>query len=194
MFLPTSPRPPSGMIRIGSGIAAAVYSGLSTIPSGAAKRSAQAEAALVPIHPTMQARFHAALATIGLGFGLLFAAAAIVAELWQWGTDDFGAEGTEERPFSLALPIQLAAILVVGPWGAALVAGSGVLAVRRLYEPSWPAICLRTSLVATATFGAGFAYDFAGGRIGNPALPGDLMPVLVLALAYFGISALLLTV
>jgi hypothetical protein len=198
------------MIRIGSGIAAAVYSGLSTIPSGAAKRSAQAEAALVPIHPTMQARFHAALATIGLGFGLLvaaaikvaldpsttvavFAAAAIVAELWQWGTDDFGAEGTEERPFSLALPIQLAAILVVGPWGAALVAGSGVLAVRRLYEPSWPAICLRTSLVATATFGAGFAYDFAGGRIGNPALPGDLMPVLVLALAYFGISALLLT-
>jgi HD-GYP domain-containing protein (c-di-GMP phosphodiesterase class II) len=157
----------------------------------------------------MRARLYATLATIGLGFGVLvvaavntqahvttvaiFASVAILAELLQWSSDDFTTSGTDERPFTLAVPVQIAAAVVVGPWAAALVAGIAVLAVRRLHGSSWPAICLRASLAATAGLAAGFAYELAGGHVGDPALPADLIPVLALGLVYFGAYALLLT-
>jgi HD-GYP domain-containing protein (c-di-GMP phosphodiesterase class II) len=158
----------------------------------------------------MRARLHATLATIGLGFAILivaglrvaehpltavalFAAAAIGAELWQWSGDDFASDGTDERPFALAVPVQLAAAIVIGPWAAALVAGVSVLAVRRLRESAWPVICLRAVLGATSSLAAGFAFELAGGHVGHPALPADLMPVLALGLAYFVVYRFLLT-
>jgi HD-GYP domain-containing protein (c-di-GMP phosphodiesterase class II) len=158
----------------------------------------------------MRARLHAALATIALGFSVLvvaavnvalqprttvaiFAAAAILAELWQWSGDDFAAEGADERPFTLAIPVQLAAVLVVGVWAAALVAGVAVLAVRRLHESSWPAICLRASLCATSSLAAGLAYLLTGGDVAHPALPADVIPMLALGLVYFSTYRLLLT-
>jgi HD-GYP domain-containing protein (c-di-GMP phosphodiesterase class II) len=158
----------------------------------------------------MRARLHTALGTIGLGFAVLivsavkaadepttavvvFVAGAILAQLWQGGRDEFAADGNEERPFSITVPIQVATVLVVGPWAAALVAGVAVLAVRRLHESSWPAICLRASLVATAGLGGGLAYELSGGHVGNPTLPGDVVPMLALGVAYFAVYALLLT-
>jgi hypothetical protein len=93
----------------------------------------------------------------------------------------------------LLLPVQIAAILVLGPWAAALVAGVAILAVRRVHGSSWPAVCLSASLSATATLAAGFAYELAGGHVGAPALPGDLMPMLAMVVAYFAVHGLLLT-
>ena len=158
----------------------------------------------------MRARLHTTLGTIGLGFAVLvasaaktaqdagttvalFAAAAILAELWQGGRDELSAGESEERPFSLVVPVQVAAVLVLGPWPAALVAGAAALAVRRLHESSWPAICLRASLASTATLAAGFAYELSGGHVDGATLPGDLMPMLALAVVYFGVYSLLLT-
>ena len=157
----------------------------------------------------MRARLHIALGAIILGFAVVaaaaaksaqhpttmlgvFAAAAILAELWH-GWDEFGKDAADERPFTLLVPVQIAAILVIGPWGSALVAGTAVLAVRRVHESSWPAICLRASLAATATLAAGFAYELTGGHFAEPALPDDLMPVIALVLVYFGVYTLLLT-
>jgi HD-GYP domain-containing protein (c-di-GMP phosphodiesterase class II) len=158
----------------------------------------------------MRARFYAALATMVVGFVVLavaavqvaasptttvalFAAAAILAELWQWSGDGFENEATDERPFTLAVPIQLAAILVAGPWAAAVVAGAAVLAVRRLKGSSWAEICLRASLGTTATLAAGAAYELAGGSVGSPGLPGDVIPVVAVGLTYYTVYALLLT-
>src|SRR5919201_5166542 len=115
------------------------------------------------------------------------------AELWQWSGDDFAAEGADERPFTLAIPVQLAAVLVVGVWAAALVAGVAVLAVRRLHESSWPAICLRASLCATSSLAAGLAYLLTGGDVAHPALPADVIPMLALGFVYFSTYRLLLT-
>ena len=157
----------------------------------------------------MRARVHTALGTITLGFVVLaasaikaaqdpsaelafVAAAAIAAELWC-GWDEFGGEATEERPFTMLVPLGVAAILVLGAWSATLVAGVAVLAVGRLYQPSWPAICLRAALGVLPTLAAGAAYSLAGGHVGNPSLPDDLMAMLALAIAYLGVYSLLLT-
>ncbi len=157
----------------------------------------------------MRARLHMALGTIVLGFAVLafsavkvalaptttiaiFAAAAIAVELWR-GLDDFGGDVTDERRFTLLVPVQIAAILTVGPWAAALVAGLAILAVRRVHESSWPEICLGAGLAANATLAAGFAYELAGGHVGDPTLPGDVMPMIALTIAYFAVYSLLLT-
>jgi hypothetical protein len=157
----------------------------------------------------MRARLHIALGTMALGLAVLavaaikaafdpsttlavFATAAILVELWN-GWDEFGADAVEERPFTLLVPVQIAAIMVLGPWPAALVAGVAVLSVRRVHGSSWPAICLGASLGATATLAAGFAYELTGGHVSAPALPDDLMPVLAMVLVYFGVYAALLT-
>jgi hypothetical protein len=158
----------------------------------------------------MRARLHTARATICLGLGLLvaaaaetarhpgttvaaFAAAALLAELLQRAPDALSADGVDEQPFSLSVAVQLAAVLVLGPWPAALVGGGAVLIVRRLHEPSWPTICLRASLATAATVAGGLAFELGGGHVGHAALPADLMPALLLALLYFGTRALLLT-
>jgi HD-GYP domain-containing protein (c-di-GMP phosphodiesterase class II) len=158
----------------------------------------------------MRARFYAALGTIAVGFAVLvaaaahvvtnpttkvalFGAAAILAELWQWSGDTFETDATDERPFTLAVPIQLAAAIVLGPWAGAVVAAASVFAVRRLQGTSWPEICLRASLGATATLAAGVAYQLAGGHVGAPALPSDLIGLVALGLAYYAVYGLLLT-
>jgi HD-GYP domain-containing protein (c-di-GMP phosphodiesterase class II) len=158
----------------------------------------------------MRARLHTALATIALGFAVLvasavktvgepaatvaaFAAVALLAELSQGARDEFASGEIDERPFSVTAPVHLAAILVAGPWAAAAIAGFAALAVRRVNDSSWPAICLRASLVAAATLGAGLAYELTGGHVANPTLPGDLMPILALAVVYFALYTVLLT-
>src|SRR5437763_15713023 len=133
MFFPTSPSPPSGMIR-------------SAISPQFRSRRARSDTG------GMRARLHTTLGTIALGFAVLavgavkaaqdptttlavFAAAAILVELWN-GWDEFGGDAVEERPFTLLVPVQIAAILVLGPWSAALVAGVAILSVRRVQGSS----------------------------------------------------------
>src|SRR5919199_4595714 len=158
----------------------------------------------------MRARLHTARATIGLGFGLLiaaaaataqdagpavaaFAAAALLAELVDRRPDALSADGTDEQPFSPSVAIQLGAALALGVWPAALIAGGAILIVRRLHEPSWPTICLRASLAATSVAAGATAFGLVGGNVGAPALPGDLVPAVLLAIVYFGVYTLLLT-
>ena len=158
----------------------------------------------------MRARLHTARATIGLGFGLLiaaaaataqdagpavaaFAAAALLAELVDRRPDALSADGTDEQPFSPSVAIQLGAALALGVWPAALIAGGAILIVRRLHEPSWPTICLRASLAATSVAAGATAFGLVGGNVGAPALPGDFVPAVLLAIVYFGVYTLLLT-
>src|SRR5438132_14303026 len=53
----------------------------------------------------------------------LFAAVAIAAEALQRADDELLPDALEGERFSLTSPIQIAAILVGGPWVAAAVAG-----------------------------------------------------------------------
>ena len=158
----------------------------------------------------MRARLHTTRATICLGLGLLlvaaaqtaphartmvavFAAVALLAELVQRMPDPLSADGTDDPPFSLSVTVQIAAVLAVGAWPAALIGGGAILIVRRLHESSWPTIYLRASLTTASIVAGGLAFQVSGGHVGRATLPADLMPVLLLALVYFGTYALLLT-
>jgi HD-GYP domain-containing protein (c-di-GMP phosphodiesterase class II) len=124
----------------------------------------------------------------------LFAAAAIAAELWQRSGDELSADPVEERPFTVAIPVQLAAVVVVGPWAAAVVAAVAVLAVKRLHGSSFRQLAFRASVFAASSAAAGIGFELAQGRPGHLALPRDFIALLALGVAYWGMRILLLTV
>src|SRR5687768_6804755 len=70
----------------------------------------------------------ASLLTIPAAGGLVvvFLAAVVGAELLAAARDDRLADPVDADPFRLSTPVQLAAMIVVGPWAAAL---AGILAV-----------------------------------------------------------------
>ena len=74
----------------------------------------------------------------------LFVAAGILTELFEQSDRERSREPIEHEPLRLASGVLVAAILVLGPWVAAVVAVAGVLA----------GAALRTETVRTALFRA----------------------------------------
>jgi HD-GYP domain-containing protein (c-di-GMP phosphodiesterase class II) len=114
-----------------------------------------------------------------------FAAAAIVAEMLD-PDDELASDPIEERPFTLTVPVQLAATLVSGPWAGALVAATGVLSVKRLQGTGWKRIFVRAAVLVLTAIAAGTAFELAGGQVGSLRLPDDLVPLVALACGYWG--------
>jgi putative nucleotidyltransferase with HDIG domain len=131
---------------------------------------------------------HASLGTVAL-----FAAAAIGAELLRRSGDELSPDPIEEQTFNVSRPVQLAAVLVVGPWAGALVGAAATASVRRLRGDEWLRVAFRAALVAVSAAAGGGAFELAGGRVGHVSLPRDLIALLALATVYFGVSAILLT-
>jgi HD-GYP domain-containing protein (c-di-GMP phosphodiesterase class II) len=130
----------------------------------------------------------ASLATVAL-----FAAAAIVAEMLD-PADELASDPVEERPFTLTVPVQLAATLVAGPWAGAVVAAAGVLSVKRLQSVGWQRIFLRAAVLVLTAIAAGTAFDLAGGQVGSLRLPDDLVPLVALGCGYWGTRWLLVAI
>ena len=117
----------------------------------------------------------------------LLVAAYVLAEALQHADDEL-AEG---QRFSLAAPVHVAAILVAGPWPAAVVAIVGTWAVRPLRGEKWRPVVLRSAALAVAGVLGGYAFLLAGGEVGSIRLPEDLLPAVLGGAVYWAAKTLL---
>jgi HD-GYP domain-containing protein (c-di-GMP phosphodiesterase class II) len=145
-----------------------------------------------------------AFATIAVGLGVavagalaaahrpltalaLLGAAALAAELLEEPESGRVREPLGPGIFRVASGVDLAAVIVLGPWRGALVAGAAALLARLVRGP-WRFAAFPASAFALASVAAGYAYALGGGAAGHLALPDDLVPLTVLALVYLLVS------
>jgi putative nucleotidyltransferase with HDIG domain len=90
--------------------------------------------------------------------------------------------------------VLVAAILVLGPWVAAVVAVAGVIAGAALRTEALRTALFRASAYACATAAGGVAFRLAGGHVGHLKLLSDLIPLVALGVAFATVHTLLLDV
>jgi HD-GYP domain-containing protein (c-di-GMP phosphodiesterase class II) len=117
----------------------------------------------------------------------LLGAAALAAELLEEPENARVREPLGPGVFRVASGVDLAAVIVLGPWRGALVAGAAAL-LARLIRGSWRHAAFQASAFALAAVAAGYAYALGGGVSGHLVLPDDLVPLIVLALIYLLVS------
>ena len=126
-------------------------------------------------------------------FGLL-AIAAIAMELLEVRADASALDGSGAHSFSFSSGIHLAAVMVVGPWQAALIAAGGVLVVDYLRGSELIRVLFNASSFALATLAAGMVYEAAGATPGALALPADFGAIAAMALVYVSVNRALVSV
>jgi HD-GYP domain-containing protein (c-di-GMP phosphodiesterase class II) len=151
------------------------------------------------------------LATIALGAGVLgialtrlggvsqtalalFLAAAILVELFEDSDRERSREPIQTEWFRLSCAVQIAAVLVLGPWPAAFVAATGVGAGALFRGTPLRSVLFEGSVYAISSVAGGVAFGVAGGKVGALGLLDDLIPLVSLTLAYLTARALLLDV
>jgi HD-GYP domain-containing protein (c-di-GMP phosphodiesterase class II) len=117
----------------------------------------------------------------------LLGAAALAAELLEEPENARLREPVGPGVFRVASGVDLAAVIVLGPWRGALVAGAAAL-VARLVRAPWRLGLFQASAFALAALGAGYAFQLGGGHAGRLTLPDDLVPLIALALVYLMVS------
>src|SRR6476646_5667395 len=193
MFFPTSPRPPRATILQIDGIA----------PSLSGRLDLADRARMRPSRSS--------LVTIALGLGVLgitlarisgvphtalalFLAAVILVELFEESDQERAREPIQWERFRLAASVQIAAIIMLGPWAGALVAATGVLAGGMFRGSPLRSVAFDATAGAVAACLGGLAFELAGGNVGSLHLLKDLIALVALAVAYLTARALLLDV
>lgn len=122
----------------------------------------------------------------------LLAAAVIVAELIEVAQP---ARSLDPPPgnFSFSSGIHMGAVLLVGPWPAALIAGAGVVVSDTLRGSAWRKIGFNATVFALASLIGGFAFQALGGAPGAVRLPDDLPALVALLAAYTTVNAVLVS-
>ena len=156
--------------------------------------------------------FRSSLVTIALGLGVLgislvriwgdvghtafalFLAAVILVELFEESDRERAREPMQWERFRLAAAVQIAAIIMLGPWAGALVAAAGVLAGGMFRGRALRNVAFDSSAGAIAACLGGLAFELAGGNVGGLHLLQDLIALVALALVYLTARALLLDV
>jgi HD-GYP domain-containing protein (c-di-GMP phosphodiesterase class II) len=121
----------------------------------------------------------------------LLAAVAIAAEALQRVDDELPPDPNEGQRFSLTSAVQIAAILIGGPWIAAAVAGWSVVAVAPFRSEPFVHFVRRALALALAALAGGFALQAAGAVAGQMHLPDDMLPVALAGLVYVTVRTLL---
>jgi putative nucleotidyltransferase with HDIG domain len=124
----------------------------------------------------------------------LFLAAVILVELFEESDRERAREPMQWERFRLAAAVQIAAIIMLGPWAGAVVAAAGVLAGGMFRGRAFRSIAFDASAGAIAACLGGLAFEVAGGSVGRLHLLQDLIALAALALAYLTARALLLDV
>jgi HD-GYP domain-containing protein (c-di-GMP phosphodiesterase class II) len=151
------------------------------------------------------------IATIALGLGVLgvsaveafdaprtafalFVAAAILIELFEESDRDRLRAPMHHERFRLASAVQIAAVIVLGPWAGAVVAAAGVAAAALVRGTALRRLLFDASAYAIAACAGGVAFEMAGGEVGSLLLLDDLIALVALTLAYSTARALFLDV
>ncbi len=121
------------------------------------------------------------------------AAAAILTELVQLEGDESAADPLDAHGFSFSSGVHLAAVIIAGPWAAALVAGTGVLVVDPLRGAHWKRVLYNASVFALAAFLGGSVFELLGAKPGAVDLPADFLAISGLALSYAVVNTLLVS-
>jgi len=124
----------------------------------------------------------------------LFLAAAILVELFEdSGRARLRAPMPADR-FRIAAALQIAAVVMLGPWWAALVAAVGTAAAGLFHGVRARKVCFDALAYAGAACVSGFVFEAAGGHVGSLTLLDDLVPLVALAVAYLTVRTFLLDV
>ncbi len=123
----------------------------------------------------------------------LLGAAAVLTELMQVPSDESSLDPLDAHAFSFSSGVQIATVLLLGPWAGALVAAGGVLAADGVRGWPFRRIAYNASVFAIASVVGGLVYELLGGVPGVVGLPGDLGAIAVLATTMFAVNSLLVT-
>jgi HD-GYP domain-containing protein (c-di-GMP phosphodiesterase class II) len=124
----------------------------------------------------------------------LFLAAVILVELFEESDRERARGPMQWERFRLAASVQIAAIVLLGPWAGSLVAAVGVVAGGMFRGRELPSIVFDASAGAIAACLGGLAFEAAGGNVGSLQLLDDLIPLVALALVYLTSRTVLLDV
>jgi putative nucleotidyltransferase with HDIG domain len=123
----------------------------------------------------------------------LLALAAILTELFQVAGDEGTGEPADTQQFSFSSGVHIAAVLMLGPWAAALVAATGVLVVDGLRRQAVVRVAYNASVFAIAALAGGGVYLVAGGTPGTLDLPGGFLPIGAAWVTYTLVNQLLVS-
>jgi HD-GYP domain-containing protein (c-di-GMP phosphodiesterase class II) len=126
------------------------------------------------------------------GLVVAFLAAIVGTELLAAARDDTLADPVDGEPFRLSTPVQLAAMLVAGPWAAALGGVFAVLASRLTRLRPWPDLLARAAALGFAGLAGGYAFVLTGAETGRVVLPDDVLGLCLLVAAYAAVRTIVL--
>ena len=124
----------------------------------------------------------------------LFLAAAILVGLFEDSDRERARGPIHPDRFRIASAVQIAAVIVLGPWSAALVAAVGTVSAGLFHGIAARKVVFDSLAYAGAACVAGLVFELAGGDVGSLQLLDGLIPLVALALAYLTVRALLLDV
>jgi HD-GYP domain-containing protein (c-di-GMP phosphodiesterase class II) len=117
----------------------------------------------------------------------LLGAAALAAELLEEPDATRIREPLGPGSFRVASGVDLAAVIVLGPWRGALVAGAAAL-LARLMRGAFRLALFQAAAFALASLAAGYAFGLGGGHAHRLTLPDDLVGLTALAVVYVMVS------
>jgi len=124
----------------------------------------------------------------------MFLAAAILVGLFEDSDRERLRGPIHPDRFRIASGVQIAAVIMLGPWWAALVAAVGTVAAGLFHGILPRKVFFDALAYSGAVCVAGLVFEIAGGNVGSVQLLDDLVPLIALALAYLTLRALLLDV
>jgi HD-GYP domain-containing protein (c-di-GMP phosphodiesterase class II) len=124
----------------------------------------------------------------------LFLAAAILVGLFEDSDRERLRGPIHPDRFRIASAVLIAAVIMLGPWWAALVAAAGTVAAGLFHGVPPRKVCFDALAYSGAACVAGLVFELAGGDVGILRLLDDLVALVALALAYLTVRALLLDV
>jgi HD-GYP domain-containing protein (c-di-GMP phosphodiesterase class II) len=160
----------------------------------------------MPAAPSRAGAFALATAILGLGIVVLAAfdaatvslttlallgAAIVLTELIQVPNAGSGIDGNEGHGCSFSSSVQMAAVMVLGPLPAALVAALGVLTVDPLRGSPLRKVAFNASVFTLSTLAGGLTFVALGGSVGRVDLPNDVPATVGLAVVYSAVNILL---
>lgn len=156
--------------------------------------------------PSRAGAFAAGTAVLGLGVAVIAAfaaadvsltiltllgAAIVLTELIQVPNAGSGMDGAEGQGCSFSSSVQMAAVMVLGPLPAALVAALGVLTVDPLRGSPLRKVAFNASVFTLSTLAGGLTFVALGGSVGRIDLPNNVLPTIGLAVVYSAVNILL---
>jgi HD-GYP domain-containing protein (c-di-GMP phosphodiesterase class II) len=124
----------------------------------------------------------------------LFLSAILLVELFEESDRERSREPIRLERFQLAAAVQIAVVIVLGPWRGALVAALGAATGSVVRNARVRALLFEAGAAAAAAGAAGLAFGLAGGTVGQLRLLDDLIALAALALAFLTVRTVLIDV